>query len=144
MPYIAPKDRPKFDKILNKLPPMKDGELNYSITVICHRFIRRHRLKYMTLARVIGGLICVVFELYRIIAAPYEDEKKRDNGFISELDRKTKRECEAIWKCKKCGHVFPDNEVHEVCGHETYYQCPECSADSRDWLTIRKSKQYSY
>lgn len=138
MPYIKQKDRPKIDVVVKKLPVLNDGELNYTITCICHRFIRSHRLKYMTLVRVIGGLICVVFELYRIIAAPYEDKKKRDNGFISELDRITKNEKQSIWKCKKCGQIFPDNEVHEVCGHETYYQCPNCKADSANWIEIRK------
>jgi len=66
---------------------LNDGEFNYTVTCITHRFIKAHKFKYATLARVIGGLICVVFELYRRVATPYEDEKIKENGCVSDLDR---------------------------------------------------------
>lgn len=86
MPYIEPEKRKKLDPIIDQLPALDDGELNYTITRICHRFIIHFGLRYMTLVRVIGGLVCVVLELYRRVAARYEDKKIRDNGCISDLD----------------------------------------------------------
>ena len=86
MPYIKPEDRKKFDSIIGQLPDMNDGEFNYVETSVGHRFIKQHGLRYMTLARVVGGLICVVLELYRRVTAPYEDKKIRENGPVSGLD----------------------------------------------------------
>lgn len=86
MPYITPEQRKKLDPIIDKLPALDDGELNYTVTRICHRFIITCGLRYATLVRVVGGLICVVLELYRRVAARYEDKKIKENGYISELD----------------------------------------------------------
>ena len=33
-----------------------------------------------------GVLVCIQLELYRVLAAPYEDEKMEENGSVSELD----------------------------------------------------------
>ena len=86
MPYITQEERDRLDPIIDKLPKLNDGQLNYTITRICHLFLKRLGLRYMNLVRVLGGLICVMFELYRSIAAPYEDKKQMENGPISELD----------------------------------------------------------
>ena len=86
MPYITQEQRKVLDPIIDQFPDLDDGELNYTVTRISHRFIQVHKLRYATLARVIGGLICVVFELYRRVASHYEDMKIRENGCISELD----------------------------------------------------------
>lgn len=66
--------------------------------------------------------------MYHCIAAPYEDIKKEENGFISELDRITKDEKQAIWKCKKCGAVFIDEEIYNLNG---------CCVNKDNWQQIR-------
>jgi len=86
MPYITQEQRKVLDPIIEQLGDLDDGELNYTVTRISHRFIKSHSFRYATLARVIGGLICVVLELYRRVAARYEDKKIKENGCISDLD----------------------------------------------------------
>lgn len=146
MPYIKPENRstidPLLEPILNAIEKYKgcdDGNLNYIITKIVHKQIESKGLSYTNLNAIIGVLDCAKMELYRMIAARYEDKKKRENGFISGLDRITKDEKQAIWKCKECGTIFTDSEVVEICGHETYYQCPRCGAESKYWEEIRES-----
>jgi len=91
MPYIKKEQRERINNALDHVifDVLDDGGLNYAITRICHRWIISHRLRYFTLVRVMGGLICVMFELYRKVAAPYEDKKRMENGPISDLDAKT-------------------------------------------------------
>ena len=142
MPYITQEARKVLnehfqiqkllDAIANYNPSdLITGNLNYIITSIIHSWIKRNGLQYENINAAIGVLDCAKMELYRMIAAPYENKKKAENGCISELDRITKDEKQAIWKCKKCGEIFKDNEVIEVYSHEIYYQCPnrECRVD---------------
>jgi len=91
MPYIKREKRAKILKTLdhNVLVHLDDGELNYTITHICHKWIMGRGLKYFTLVRVMGCLICVMFELYRMVAAKYENKKRMENGPVSDLDAKT-------------------------------------------------------
>ncbi len=64
MPYITKEKRKDIDVALDHviLDNLDDGELNYTITRLCHWFIEDHRLRYFSLARVMGCLICVMFE----------------------------------------------------------------------------------
>ena len=84
MPYIKKEDRPKIDKFVDPLALQidTDGELNYAITRLVHRVIGRKGLCYATLNMVMGVLSCVTQELYRRVAAPYEDEKIESNGDV--------------------------------------------------------------
>lgn len=83
MPYIEKSERKFFDNSGNPIHP---GELNYVITKLCHKYIKAHGLSYSILNEVIGVLECAKQELYRMIAAKYEDKKRMENGAISELD----------------------------------------------------------
>jgi len=85
MPYIRPEQR---NSIGAKTDPLSPGELNYLITAACHEQIIRKGLSYRVVNEVIGVLECAKLELYRMIAAPYEDKKLLDNGCISELDKR--------------------------------------------------------
>ena len=58
--------------------------------MMIHRYIKEHKLCYATLNEVIGVLECAKLELYRMVAAPYEDEKRIMNGNISDLDKRNK------------------------------------------------------
>jgi hypothetical protein len=88
MPYITRKGRELIDPMIKdvKIEDMGAGELNYTMTSLCHRWIKCKGLKYLNLAIVFGVLITMIFELYRRIAAPYEDRKIADNGMVSQLE----------------------------------------------------------
>lgn len=78
MPYIKPLDR---------ITTLTDGwtsvgELNYRITKLLNAYISARGLKYILLNDCIGVLECAKLELYRRIAAPYEDKKCRENGDV--------------------------------------------------------------
>lgn len=78
MPYIKPEDR-------YGVVPTTPGELNYHITKLCHEYLAPG-FNYAALNEVIGVLECAKLELYRMLAAPYEDRKRAENGPISEHD----------------------------------------------------------
>lgn len=92
IPYIEPKEREKFQKPLREINfnKLSAGELNYLFTSILHdQIIKWHGLNYSNLSSFIGTLECCKLELYRMIAAPYEDKKRLADGGVSELDAKT-------------------------------------------------------
>lgn len=60
---------------------MTEGELNYAITMLCVRYLGSS-YNYHTLNGVIGVLECAKLELYRRMAAPYEDAKMKENGDV--------------------------------------------------------------
>jgi len=90
MPYITQSTRividPFLNPILNETDRCTIGELNYIITSIVHKWIEKQGLTYENLNAAIGVLDCAKMELYRMVAAPYEDTKIKENGCISELD----------------------------------------------------------
>ena len=77
MPYIQPEQR----TALYGRPPCTAGELNYKITQIIIAYLQKP-FSYTEINEVIGVLECVKLELYRRIAAPYEDEKCKINGDV--------------------------------------------------------------
>jgi hypothetical protein len=86
MPYIADSCR----EILLPLPePATVGQLNYVVSKITHGYIEYYGLNYDTINAVIGVLECAKLELYRMVAAPYENQKQAENGPISGLDEHT-------------------------------------------------------
>lgn len=60
--------------------PNEAGELNYLITRLCDAFLMRKGLCYKNINQAIGALECAKLELYRRVAAPYEDKKSKENG----------------------------------------------------------------
>lgn len=83
MPYIKQEDRDFFDERLtfNATAIYSAGELNYCITKLLDHYISAHGgTSYKNLNEVIGVLECAKLELYRRIAAPYEDSKIQQNG----------------------------------------------------------------
>lgn len=79
MPYIDQEQRYALD---NGGLPKQIGELNYVVTRACDAFLMRTGVSYTNINQVIGVLECAKMELYRRIAAPYEDRKARDNGEV--------------------------------------------------------------
>jgi Domain of unknown function (DUF6899) len=80
MPYIIPEARARLDKGGN---PETPGELNYSITRLVDDYlIRKGGIRYAHLNEVIGALESAKLELYRRVAAPYEDRKCTETGDV--------------------------------------------------------------
>lgn len=84
MPYISHKVR---DDLKHKISyggrSIEDaGELNYMITRMVDQYLKDKNLSYASINEVIGVLECAKLELYRRIAAPYEDIKISQNGDV--------------------------------------------------------------
>ena len=87
MPYIKPKDRPKYDKVLTEIIEMLkaqpvervDGELNYCVTRIMKGV---YPPKYFNYNRAVGVLECIKLEFYRRMVGPYEDIKIKESGDV--------------------------------------------------------------
>lgn len=80
MPYINPEIRAKI--LLNPEAILNAGELNYYISTLINHFIDKKGKSYSTINEVIGCLECAKLELYRRIAAPYENTKLQENGEV--------------------------------------------------------------
>ena len=91
MPYIAQSKRDMLDNSIDKLHRVlveleidddtnnMEGNINYSIT----RLLRMcYGESYRDINDVIGVLECIKLEHYRTKAAPYEDQKKFENGDV--------------------------------------------------------------
>lgn len=83
MPYIKKEDRIKLNKsnISNN-----SGELNFQITMLINSYLERKGISYTNLNEVIGVLECAKLEIYRRLAAKYEDKKISENGDVYSLD----------------------------------------------------------
>jgi hypothetical protein len=81
MPYISQRDRLR---LLDQMEaPHSAGELNYCITrLIDGWLLQDNQLSYDRLNEAIGVLECAKLELYRRVAAPYEDTKILKNGDV--------------------------------------------------------------
>jgi len=77
MPYVTQGQRTELDRTNE---PYSAGELNYLITMLCIQFVERKSLKYETINDVMGALESAKQEFYRRVAAPYEEQKIRENG----------------------------------------------------------------
>ena len=84
MPYIKQGARERIEPQLKPLEQteLDAGELNYVVFRLGLAYLKRAGLKYLNLATLIGTLVCCVFELYRRVATPYEEEKIKQNGDV--------------------------------------------------------------
>lgn len=81
MPYIAQRDRANIDRWLGLLRPKTVGELNYVITRILLAFLPKNP-SYSDFNGIMGVLESAKIEFYRRAVAPYEDNKREDNGDV--------------------------------------------------------------
>lgn len=86
MPYIATDRREKLKepllgllRSLTSLGP-SPGDVNYCVSVILKTFYDPAKHSYHGLNTAIGIVECAKMELYRKLAAPYEDTKEEQNG----------------------------------------------------------------
>ncbi len=86
MPYITIAARAELD---GGRKPANAGELNYAITRLVDQYlVDRGGLRYAWLNEVIGALECAKLELYRRLAAPYEDHKLAETGDVYQSSSK--------------------------------------------------------
>lgn len=91
MPYITAENRRQLDAILDELlsqllqNPSYEGNLNYSISYLLNGLLSQN-FCYAEVNRAIGALECAKLELYRRVAAPYEDVKAQENGDVYFLE----------------------------------------------------------
>lgn len=80
MPYVTREIR---DRIDNGGIPENPSELDYAITSLIDRYLKRKRsLAYAELNEVVGALECAKLEFARRKLAPYEDRKIAENGDV--------------------------------------------------------------
>jgi hypothetical protein len=80
MPYIRQSERELLE---HGEAPTTPGQLNYLLTVLISGYMSsRGGTTYTNLNEVIGVLECAKLELYRRVAAPYEDRKRLGNGDV--------------------------------------------------------------
>lgn len=85
MPYIDPEARARLAKGER---PETPGELNYAVTRLVDQYLAdRGGLRYAHLNEVVGVLECAKLELYRRLAAPYEDGKIAEAGDVYDVER---------------------------------------------------------
>ena len=84
MPYVTKEVRSDLDDKINYAGRSitSPGELNYLITNLIQEFINTNGKSYNTINAAVGALECAKIELYRRIAAKYEDEKIQQNGDV--------------------------------------------------------------
>ena len=83
MPYIDNNKRELIDPHVNELCGLlaNMGDLNYTITQLCDAYLATEEgIRYSRLNDLVGALECAKLELYRRVAAPYEDQKAKENG----------------------------------------------------------------
>jgi len=86
MPYIKQTRREELDHLINRVAAELSysdswqGDLNYVITKLT--LSRIDVVNYTNINNAIGVLECAKQELYRKLAAPYEDKKIAENGDV--------------------------------------------------------------
>ncbi len=88
MPYIPEKDREALDYAIFDITARilaeegTAGRMNYCISSMINMMIEKKGLSYSNLNEIVGALECIKMELYRRVAAPYEDIKIQENGDV--------------------------------------------------------------
>lgn len=76
MPYIPRSERAKVSE--GVMPHA--GAFNYAVHQLIDEYFKQHNRNYQSINDVIGALDCVKMELYRRLAAEYEEIKILQNG----------------------------------------------------------------
>jgi hypothetical protein len=107
MPYIKQENRPKFKTKAKDLGQLADcaGDLNYIITEMVHEYIRKKGKNYATINEVVGMMECCKLELYRKIAAPYENLKVVENGDVGLNEKIISKAFEEECDCLGLNHL---------------------------------------
>lgn len=90
MPYITKTQRDVFDSMITMISHdlvqefSKDyeGKLNYIISAIMSNILKENGTSYSEINKLVGVLECAKLELYRKVAAPYEELKEQENSGV--------------------------------------------------------------
>jgi len=86
MPYIPQDRRNEIQAELKEkglsFTPQNAGDLNFLVSQLIENAIEQKGLRYANLNEFVGALECCKLELYRVLAAPYEDQKIEENGAV--------------------------------------------------------------
>ena len=85
MPYISEERQQAIDRSITTegyVAPQTAGELTYVLTRFADAWIAVEGLSYDAIAGAIAAFECSKLELYRRVAAPYEDSKMEANGDV--------------------------------------------------------------
>ncbi len=87
MPYIGKDRRARYDERLSLLAETIEdvtpgGDINYLVTSLLRAWLEKRGLSYAALAEAVGVIETAKLELYRRVAAPYEDLKITENGDV--------------------------------------------------------------
>lgn len=91
MPYIKQERREALQAGLVEAKDLSAGDLNFLITGLLKMFLLSKPPSYENLNAAVGALECAKIELYRRIAAPYEDFKIATNGDVWQDDSEKNR-----------------------------------------------------
>ena len=81
MPYILPVERTLLE-IYELKPPETGGQLNYIISRLIARYTEYHKLRYDVITEVRGAVLGALHEYERLVADPYENSKREENGDV--------------------------------------------------------------
>ncbi len=81
MPYIKPGERCELADGNRILTP---GRLNYLMSMLAKRYWQEGPRNYQAVNDIMGAFDGAKAEFYRRVAAPYEDQKIKENGDIYE------------------------------------------------------------
>jgi len=79
MPYINKEARLELD---SGVASSTAGELNYELTDLIVDYFKANGQNYQAINDIIGALEGAKLEFYRRVAAPYEDQKIKENGDV--------------------------------------------------------------
>ena len=82
MPYVDKEIRQDSQYTIKFTDTPSAGELNYQLTMLVRAFLKSKGECYQTYNDIIGALEGAKLELYRRVAANYEDKKIIENGDI--------------------------------------------------------------
>jgi len=79
MPYVTQEDKDVFEDH----GPVTVGQLTYGLTRLALHFkANQGKLRFITIALVMGAFFCAALEFYRRVAVPYENAKLAENGDV--------------------------------------------------------------
>ena len=85
MPYVEESRRRMMNNLVREMWALQNnlmpGDLNYLFSRLATMYLK-NGCQYSKINDVIGALECAKMELYRRLAAPYEDVKMKDNGDV--------------------------------------------------------------
>ena len=89
MPYILKEKRQHIEPGILSLSRLLEtkGDYNYAITRLLHTWIEKHGKRYEHVNDAQGIIDCVGKEFYRVVTAPYENKKRKENGPVSSIDK---------------------------------------------------------